>query len=295
MPATLIELLARHPGGLAALLFGFGALIGSFLNVVIHRLPKMMEQSWRHECQTLLELPASAPPARFDLLWPNSHCPHCQANIKPWHNIPLLSYLWLRGRCAHCQGHIALRYPLVELVTALLSVATFMLLWDGSHLGPPVAALLLTWTLIALTVIDLDHQLLPDSLTLPLLWLGLLFNQASLFTAPADALYGAVAGYLSLWSFYWLFKLATGKEGMGHGDFKLLALLGAWLGWRLLPLIIILSSLLGALIGIALIALRGHDRQVPIPFGPFLAGAGWIALIWGETLTRGYLAYLGIG
>jgi len=295
LPTALIELLAQHPGGLAALLFGLGALIGSFLNVVIHRLPKMMEQNWRHECQTLLELPVSAPPARFDLLWPSSHCPHCQTEIRPWHNIPLLSYLWLRGRCAHCQGRISLRYPLIELITALLSVTTFMLLWDGSQLWPPVAALLLTWTLIALTVIDLDHQLLPDSLTLPLLWLGLLLNQASLFAAPADALYGAVAGYLSLWSFYWLFKLTTGKEGMGHGDFKLLALLGAWLGWRLLPLILILSSLIGALVGIALIALRGHDRQIPIPFGPFLAGAGWIALIWGETLTRGYLAYLGIG
>lgn len=269
---------------LAALLSLF---VGSFLNVVIHRLPKMMEQEWltqaaelRGETTTTLE--------RFNLATPRSRCPHCGAPISAWDNIPLISYLLLRGRCRHCSASISIRYPVVECLTAALCG------FAAWHFGPNLAAvgaILFLWAMVALTFIDLDTQLLPDSLTLPLVWLGLLFNLAATYTPLADAVVGAVAGYLTLWSVYWLFKLTTGKEGMGYGDFKLLAAVGAWLGWKILPLTILLSSAVGAIVGIALIVFARHGRNVPIPFGPYLAAAGILALFFGDALMAHYLAF----
>jgi leader peptidase (prepilin peptidase)/N-methyltransferase len=270
---------------LAALLSLF---VGSFLNVVIHRLPRMMEREWLTQAA---ELRGEAPSAaeRFNLATPRSRCPHCGSAITALDNIPLFSYLFLRGRCRHCAAPISLRYPVVECLTALLCG------YAAWHFGPGTAAMgaiLFLWALVALTFIDLDTQLLPDSLTLPLLWLGLLFNVGATFAPLADAVLGAVAGYLVLWSVYWLFKLTTGKEGMGYGDFKLLAAIGAWLGWKMLPLTILLSSAVGAVVGIALILFGQHGRNVPIPFGPYLAAAGALALFFGEALTRRYLALL---
>lgn len=267
--------------------FLFSLCIGSFLNVVIHRLPRMMENEWRQQCAELTGETTSTAAAPYNLLTPRSQCPHCHRPVRALENIPLLSYLVLRGRCAGCQAPISLRYPLVEASTALIST------FAAWHFGPSaqaIGAVLLIWALIALTAIDLDTQLLPDAITLPLLWLGLLFNLDHTYTALPQAVIGAAAGYLVLWSIFWLFKLATGKEGMGYGDFKLLAALGAWLGWQMLPAIILLSSVVGALVGIALILFARHGRHVPIPFGPYLAAAGMIALFWGETLTRHYLA-----
>ena len=226
----------------------------------------------------------------MSLASPNSHCPHCKASIPPWHNIPVLSYLMLGGKCAQCGTRISPRYPLVELTTGLMTMAL------AYHLAPSAAlvgTMLFTWCLIALTMIDVDHQLLPDDITLPLLWLGLLFNLSGTFVSLQDAVIGAMAGYLVLWGVYWLFKLLTGKEGMGYGDFKLLAALGAWLGWQALPLIILLSSLVGAVCGIALMLIKSRGKEIPIPFGPYLAAAGWIALLWGESLTTAYLGMLG--
>jgi leader peptidase (prepilin peptidase)/N-methyltransferase len=265
-----------------------GLLVGSFLNVVIYRLPKMLTLSWQQQCA---ELRGESPPAdtRFNLITPRSACPHCQQPIAAWQNIPLLSYLLLAGKCAHCSTRIPLQYPLVELSSGLLCA------FAAAHFGytwAAVGAMLLIWFLLALTVIDLNTQLLPDDLTLPLLWAGLLFNLSGVFVPLQDAVLGAIGGYLVLWSVYWLFRLVTGKEGMGYGDFKLLAALGAWLGWQMLPLVILLSSLVGAAVGIALILLAGHNRQVPIPFGPYLAGGGLIALFWGEALTTRYLQLL---
>lgn len=303
---TFITALQANPTlGLACALI-LGLLVGSFLNVVIHRLPKMMEREWQDQCKAFLASDQTlAPPAPtdetqqsvelssdadtkkpFNLLVPASRCPHCSHQIRPWENIPVISYLFLKGKCSGCKTPIALRYPLIELLTGIFSVvavAYFGVSWNG------LAALVLTWSLIALTAIDLDTYLLPDDITLPLLWLGLIVNSASLFTDLPSALWGAVAGYLSLWLVYHLFKLITGKEGMGYGDFKLLAALGAWMGWQMLPQIILLSSLVGAVIGIAMVLLRGRDKNSPIPFGPYLAIAGWIAFIWGETINRHYL------
>ncbi|WP_071913406.1 A24 family peptidase [Aeromonas sp. SCS5] len=270
-----------------SLVFIFSLMIGSFLNVVIHRLPIMLEREWQAEYRgyfTPEEEQATEP--RYNLMVPRSACPHCGHAITALENIPLLSWLWLKGRCGECQAPISARYPLVELFTALLSVAVAMVISPG---WGTLAALLLTWVLVALTFIDLDKMLLPDQLTLPLLWGGLLFNLSGGFAPLADAVIGAMAGYLVLWSLYWAFKLLTGKEGMGYGDFKLLAALGAWLGWQALPIILLLSSLVGAIIGISLIALRKHHQGNPIPFGPYLAIAGWIALLWGDTITRWYL------
>lgn len=265
-----------------------GLAVGSFLNVVIHRLPRMMERDWRIQCAELRgEAIEEAP--RFDLVYPYSHCPACARPIRPWENIPLLSFLFLRGRCAGCGQSISIRYPLVEAATGLLSAVT---IW---HFGPSLAglgALLLVWGLVALSGIDLDTQLLPDAITLPLLWTGLLLNLANTYTSVSAAVAGAAVGYLVLWAVYWLFKLTTGKEGMGYGDFKLLAALGAWLGWAALPLVILLSSLVGALVGVALMLFRKHGRDVPIPFGPYLAAAGAIALFWGNHLTTAYLQLL---
>ena len=269
----------------------FGLLVGSFLNVVIHRLPLMMEREWRAQCAELHgEATADAgdePP--LSLSRPRSRCPHCGHAISALENIPLLSWLFLRGRCSACRAPISLRYPLVEAASGALCVAAAL------HFGPGLAALAamaLIWCLLALAMIDLDTQLLPDSITLPLLWGGLLFNLIGGFTDLRSAVIGAIAGYLALWSVYWAFKLATGKEGMGYGDFKLLAALGSWFGWLLLPLIILLSSAVGAAVGIALIVLARHRREIPIPFGPYLAAAGLIALFWGRELTQVWLRLL---
>jgi leader peptidase (prepilin peptidase)/N-methyltransferase len=265
-----------------------GLCVGSFLNVVIHRLPKMMERQWRAECA---ELSGGEPPAAepYNLVVPRSACPACSRPIAALENIPLLSWLLLRGRCAGCSVRISPRYPAVEALTAILSA---YIAW---HFGFGIAAagaLLFTWAMIALTFIDLDTFYLPDSITLPLLWLGLLFNINGTYTPLPGAVIGAAAGYLSLWSVYWIFKWATGKEGMGYGDFKLLAAIGAWLGWQMLPLTILLSSLVGAAIGIGLIVFAGRGRSVPIPFGPYLAIAGMIALLHGPALTRSWFGPL---
>ena len=266
-----------------------GLVVGSFLNVVILRLPVMMQRQWHRDCQALLaneEQPIASDRApeqeeSFSLAFPASRCPTCLKPIKAWQNIPVLSYLLMRGRCGCGEKPIGLRYPFVEALTAVATVVVALYATDWVTL---VALWLLSWSLVALSGIDIDTQLLPDDITLPLLWAGLLFN---LFHGPvpiADAVLGAAAGYLLLWSVYWLFRLVTGKEGMGFGDFKLLAALGAWLGWQSLPLIILLSSLVGACIGIALVVLRGRDRAQPLPFGPYLAAAGWITLLWGDLL-----------
>lgn len=270
-----------------SLVFLFSLMIGSFLNVVIHRLPIMLEREWQAEYLGYFN-PETQPQQeeRYNLMVPRSACPHCGHAITAMENIPLLSWLWLKGRCRECQAPISARYPLVELLTALLSLVVAATYPPGWAL---LAALLLTWVLVALTFIDLDKMLLPDQLTLPLLWGGLLFNLTGGFVPLADAVIGTMAGYLVLWSLYWAFKLLTGKEGMGYGDFKLLAALGAWLGWQALPIVLLLSSLVGAFIGIGLILLRNHHQNKPIPFGPYLAIAGWIALLWGDTITRWYL------
>ncbi|WP_421335900.1 prepilin peptidase [Aeromonas veronii] len=286
----LLELAHSLPWLYFSLVFLFSLMIGSFLNVVIHRLPIMLEREWQAEYRSYFAPDEEATaPERYNLMVPRSACPHCGHAITALENIPLLSWLWLKGRCRDCQAPISARYPLVELLTALLSVAVAMVITPG---WGTLAALLLTWMLVALTFIDLDKMLLPDQLTLPLLWGGLLFNLASGLVPLADAVIGAMAGYLVLWSLYWAFKLLTGKEGMGYGDFKLLAALGAWLGWQALPIILLLSSLVGAVIGISLIALHKHHQGKPIPFGPYLAIAGWIALLWGDTITRWYLSTL---
>ncbi|MBV6415781.1 MAG: Type 4 prepilin-like proteins leader peptide-processing enzyme [Steroidobacteraceae bacterium] len=270
--------------------FVLGLLIGSFLNVVVHRTPIILDRQWRRQCDELAGRETPAAP-RFDLVVPRSACPACKAPIRAIHNVPVLSWLALRGRCASCKARISARYPLVELLTAVLSSAVAWR-FGGDAGGLPLigAALVLTWFLIALTFIDFDTQLLPDAMTLPLLWLGLAASVLGYTAAaPREAIIGALAGYLSLWSVYHLFRLATGKEGMGYGDFKLLAALGAWLGWQMLLPIILLSAAVGAITGIALIVVRGRDRNVPIPFGPFLAAAGWIALMWGPAIVNGYL------
>jgi len=277
----MAETFAQLPWLLPLCLLAVGLCGGSFLNVVIYRLPLMLETRWRRDCCELLELEPEPQEAPLNLATPNSHCPHCDAPIRPWQNIPLLSYLLLRGRCANCAARISPRYPLVELATGL---ATLSLAWFFPPGAALCGALLLIWSLIALTLIDVDHQLLPDNITLPLLWLGLAFNLGGTFVPLADAVAGAMAGYLILWSIYWLFRLLTGKEGMGYGDFKLLAALGAWLGWQSLHLIILLSSVVGATIGMALILLARRGREVPIPFGPYLAMAGWITLLFGDTI-----------
>ena len=263
-------------------------MVGSFLNVVIYRLPKMMEREWQTQCAELNGQPL-VDHEPFNLVLPRSACPHCQHPISALENIPLLSYLFLRGKCAGCGAHISLRYPVVEAVGGVLSAYAA---WHFGFGVAGIAALFFIWALIALTFIDFDTQLLPDAITLPLLWFGLLLNLNNTFTSLANAVIGAVAGYLVLWSVYWLFKLVTGKEGMGYGDFKLLAAIGAWLGWTLLPLVILLSSLVGAVVGIALIVLAKRGRNIPIPFGPYLAGGGLIALFWGQALTESYLQLL---
>ena len=271
---------------LAALVVGLA--IGSFLNVVIHRLPKMMERDWHAQCAELRG-DAATETVRYNLAFPRSACPHCGHQITALQNIPVFSYLALRGRCAGCGAPISARYPIVELLTGL---ATAYAAWRYGATLAGAGAMVFLWAMIALTFIDADTQLLPDSITLPLLWLGLLLNVNATFVDLSSAVIGAVSGYLVLWSVYWLFKLATGKEGMGFGDFKLLAAIGAWLGWKILPLVILLSSLVGAIVGIGLIVLAKRGREVPIPFGPYLAAAGVIALFWGPALVDRYLDIL---
>ncbi len=266
-----------------------GLLVGSFLNVVIYRLPVMMENEWRQECEEFLELEITHV-APFNLMLPLSCCQKCKTQIRPWQNIPVISYLLLRGKCAKCKQTIALRYPLIEALTAICSVIISLHFEYGMEL---LLALLLTWALIALSFIDIDKQLLPDSITLPLIWLGLFISIFELYSNTVDSIIGAIAGYLSLWSVYQLFKLFTGKEGMGYGDFKLLAVFGAWLGWQFIPIIVLLSSIVGAVIGISMVIFSKHNRNVPIPFGPYLATAGWLALIWGEDINQMYLTAIG--
>ena len=275
--------------------FIFGLLIGSFLNVVILRLPARLEYDWRCQCKELLaieslESDSATPPP--DIMWSRSQCPKCGHLIKSYENIPLISYLFLRGRCSSCKAPISMRYPLIEAITAIMFLAVAM------HFGPTLqslAALGLTAVFIALTGIDFDHQLLPDDMTLTLLWCGLFASLFGVFTDPVSSIIGALAGYLSLWFVYHLFRLLTGKEGMGYGDFKLLAAIGAWLGWQMLPLVILLSSLVGAVIGLLMIGLKRHRSTQPMPFGPFIALAGWIALMWGELIIDTYLRSSGLG
>ncbi|HYX73346.1 MAG TPA: A24 family peptidase [Steroidobacteraceae bacterium] len=308
---STIELLAASPAFFIGACLVLGLLVGSFLNVVIYRLPLILERQWREQCEqesagagaaaaaqttsapeALLKAPAGVP-ERFNLIVPRSACPVCRAPIGALQNIPLLSFLILGGKCAHCSTPIGIRYPLVEALTGILSA---LVAWQFGFGWAALGALLLTWFLVALTFIDIDHQLLPDSLTLPLLWLGLFASlwtgQAGAAALPVDSrssLIGAMAGYVSLWSVYHLFRLVTGKEGMGYGDFKFLAALGAWLGWQMLLPVILIAAAVGAVVGILLISLRGHSRATPIPFGPFLAAAGWLMLMFGQPLVAKYL------
>jgi len=301
-----MTLLASSPGLFVGACFVLGLVLGSFLNVVIHRVPIMMERQWREQCAEIdhpdhaATVPAG-PPAkqRFNLVVPRSACPACKAPITALQNIPIVSYLVLRGRCANCGARISARYPVVEALTGILSAAVA---WKLGFGWPAAAALVLTWFLVALAFIDIDHQLLPDSLTLPLLWLGLLLSlfapAPGMAPIPVDmrsSIIGAIAGYLSLWSVYHLFRLLTGKEGMGFGDFKLLAALGAWLGWRMLLPTVLIAAAVGAVAGIVLLAARGQNRSTPIAFGPFLAAAGWLMLMFGRELVTGYLGLFASG
>lgn len=265
----------------------FSLCVGSFLNVVIHRLPIMLENEWRSDCKNFLELEADKSSETFNLSKPNSTCPNCGHKIRIWENIPVISYLALRGKCAACNTHISAQYPVIEAVTAILSV---LVAFKFGVSAETFFGLIFTWALISLTMIDAKTQLLPDNITLPLLWLGIVINTSELYTNLETSVFGAVAGYLILWSIYKLFKLATGKEGMGYGDFKLLAALGAWMGWVMLPQIILLSSLVGAVIGVSMIIIRKHKKSIPIPFGPYLAIAGWIAFIWGAEVNQIWLS-----
>ena len=263
-----------------------GLVVGSFLNVVAHRLPIMMHREWQREAGAYLDMESKPDPAPVNLLSPSSCCPHCSAPIRPWQNIPLLSFILLKGKCAHCKAPISIRYPLVEILSAMLSIAV---VWRFGFSTQAGAGLILTWGLIALSLIDLDHQLLPDPILFPLLWLGLILSIGNTYTDSPSAILGAVFGYLSLWIVYIVFRIATGKEGMGHGDFKLLAMLGAWTGWQVLPVIILLSSLTGAIVGTLMLASGMLKRSTTLPFGPYLSAAGWVGLLWGQDLQRGYL------
>lgn len=295
MPLAMLNALQNNPALLVATCTVFGLMVGSFLNVVIHRLPRMLERDWdeqaadhlehRNLAHSAQELRRESQP-RYNLFVPPSACPKCGHRIRAYENIPVLSYLFLRGRCASCNSRISLRYPIIEAASG--AIAGYVALRFGFSLTT-IGALCFAWALIALTMIDIDTQLLPDDITLPLLWLGLLINLNGTLVPLPDAVIGAAAGYLSLWAVYWAFKFATGKEGMGYGDFKLLAALGAWLGWKMLPVIVLLSSVVGAVVGVALIVLARRGREIPIPFGPYLAAAGLIALFWGETINRTYL------
>jgi leader peptidase (prepilin peptidase)/N-methyltransferase len=290
-----LDYLAANPAAFILAAAVYGLLAGSFLNVVVLRLPPMMEQDWASKCHAFFHEHGEMvvddkkePP--LSLIYPPSSCPQCGHRIRAWENIPILSWLCLRGRCSSCKAPISIQYPLVEAVAALFAA---VVAWRFGFGWPAIMAILFSWVLLVLSVIDLRTRLLPDSITLPFLWLGLLLNTGSLFTSPASAVVGAVAGYLLLWGIYHAFRLLTGKEGMGYGDFKLLAMIGAWLGWQMLPLTIIIAAGLGSVAGIFII-LRGHDRHIPAPFGPWLATAGWLALMWGEEINRIYLNATGL-
>lgn len=291
--SDFILLLQQQSGLYLLLVFAFSLIVGSFLNVVIYRLPIMMEREWQAEFQAYFQQPQnSTAQQRFNLAVPASACPHCHTPIAAYDNIPLLSWLWLKGRCRHCNTAISARYPAVEVLTAVLATTVA---WQFGVTLTTAILLVITFGLVALSFIDIDKMLLPDQLTLPLLWLALIFSLSDhALVDPASAIAGAAAGYLSLWTVYWGFKLLTGKEGMGYGDFKLLAVFGALLGWQQLPLIILLSSLVGAVTGAAMLTIQGKDKATPIPFGPYIAAAGWIAILWGEQLTGTYLSYLGL-
>lgn len=282
---SFITLLQTAPILFISLCATIGLMVGSFLNVVILRLPKMMEREWHQQCAELRgETIETLPP--LSIAKPRSACPHCQHKITALENIPILSYLVLRGRCSQCNTSISPRYPIIEALTGIISG---FVAWNFGYGFLALAALIFVWAMIALAFIDLDTQLLPDDITLPLLWAGLLVNLGDGFTDIRSAIIGAVSGFLALWSVYWCFKIATGKEGMGYGDFKLLAVIGAWFGWKMLPLVILISSLVGAVVGIGLIVITKHGRNVPIPFGPYLVGGGLIALFWGDQLNHTYL------
>lgn len=285
----ILAALNQHPWLLQSSVLVLGLVVGSFLNVVIHRVPVMMEREERNYCNALLNTGASgADETAFNLMRPRSHCPHCHCPIRLRQNIPVVSYLFLRGRCGNCDARISPRYPAVELLSGLLAL---VLAWRfGAANIALLGALLFTWSLIALTAIDIDRMLLPDNITLPLLWLGLLFNVNGTFVPARDAVVGAAAGYLFLWIVFQVFRLATGKEGMGRGDFKLLAALGAWLGWQVLPLVILFASLTGAVLGACILYLQSRGRGTPIPFGPYLAAAGWVGMVWGKPLLEWGLA-----
>ena len=291
----MLELFTESAPLFIAVVFAFCLIIGSFLNVVIYRLPIMMERDWREQCEEMAKSPTvtEVPEERFDLVVPRSRCPSCGQLIKAWQNIPVVSYLILGGKCAKCGESISARYPIVEMMTAVLAA---LCAWRFGVGPEAIMAIVMTLALVPVAMIDADTQLIPDSIVLPLMWIGLAMSlyhpvvgAETLFVAPHDAIVGAIAGYLSLWCIYWLFKLVTGKEGMGYGDFKLLAALGAWLGWQQLPLIILMSAVVGAIVGIAIMVIRKHERSVPIPFGPYLAAAGWISMLWGETIKNTYL------
>jgi leader peptidase (prepilin peptidase)/N-methyltransferase len=285
----IIYTFEQYPALYLGTLFVLGSLIGSFLNVVIYRLPLMMQREWRSDCLEFLEQPADEPQDRFNLAVPRSRCGECGHQISVLENIPIVSYLVLGGKCSSCKTRISPQYPLVELFTAVVSVVV------GWHFGvslQALAALLLSWSLIAASGIDIGHKLLPDNITLPLLWLGILLALFDVFVSLEDSVIGAMAGYLSLWSIFMLFKLFTGKEGMGYGDFKLLATLGAWLGWKPLFVVVLTSSLVGSIVGISMILLQKIGRGTQIPFGPYLAAAGWMTLLWGEDLMRFYTSLL---
>lgn len=283
-----IDYLRSEPLAVLVTVGILGLIVGSFLNVVIYRLPQMMLREMREYCAEIMEMPQQPATEPFNLVWPRSRCPHCAHPITALENIPLLSYLWQKGRCTACHGTISIRYPVIEVISTVFAVVTAWQLGFGWALA---GALILTWALLALSVIDLDHQLLPDNITLPLIWLGIFSNLFGLYTDLASSVIGAMAGYMILWSVNTTFKLLMHKEGMGAGDFKLLAALGAWLGWQMLPVIILFSSLVGSIVGITLILLKKNDLSSRIPFGPYLAGAGWISLLWGSTLTQYYLTW----
>ena len=282
----IIQLFTENNYLFYSFIFLIGITVGSFLNVVIFRLPLILQNEWRQQCHEFLELEDKKNIEKLSLSSPASTCPECQHKIRFWENIPVISYLILKGKCSSCGTRISIQYPIIEIVTALLSVIVSM------HFGvswQTVAALFLTWSLISLTMIDFHTQLLPDNITLPLLWLGIIVSMPGLFSDLQSSVIGAIAGYLILWLVFHTFRILTGKEGMGFGDFKLLAALGAWMGWQFLPQIIILSSLVGVIIGISMMIFLKHDRNIPIPFGPYLAIAGWIALVWGEKINSTWL------
>jgi len=290
LSTPLTEILVYQPWVFVSGALLLGLIVGSFINVLVWRLPKMLEREWRAQAHEVLGLPAEPVAAPYNLMHPNSCCPRCNHPIRPWENIPLLSYVLLKGRCSSCHQSIGARYPITELACGLISA---VVAWHFGFGWAAGAVSLLSWGLLAMSLIDADHQLLPDVLVLPLLWLGLILNSFGVFVSLHDALWGAVAGYMSLWSVFWVFKLITGKDGMGHGDFKLLAMLGAWGGWQILPMTLLLSSLVGGMGGLILLRLRKAQASTPMPFGPYLAIAGWIALLWGGQITDFYLQSVG--